>query len=415
MGELTEKQSHEFFVLMEALSSRVFARNRETLCRFIGGQGGWSDDWQCSDKPDFYRVFDDKIVGIEHFAVDKYAKSRKGGKEYQQFAKAALNDAEKVRRKYVGCIGTCDIRVPVGEAFQIVGDSMVDQVTIGDKHMFSSFSVALNHHIGRLDTYRKNLSITGAGKRVIVGCLIELTGDFSDFVLFEDGKIHANKSGLLPLSHHLLILLSYALQKGFDFVMLYRACKNYGFGTTLENRLLVMDSPIFLNDMTGYYHGEAIYQYIPASYSRNLTAKTKYSVRVNSVSDNLDSVQNVNVAGPGIDLRLYWHFVFWVICVWKSGGFCYCDLEMSATAYALWNLRARWGETIYYDSKTGENMKGICPYGFHKDAFDMLRSQFLNQYCLPGVQSLTLLRERQTRIDDSGPAWLRMPDKKRRK
>ena len=234
MSESTEQQNHEFSVLMEALSSRVFTRSRETLCRFIGEQGGWSDGWQRSDKPDFYRIFDDKIVGIEHFAVDKYVKPRKGGKEYQQFAKAAQNDAEKVRRKYVGCIDTCDIRVPVGEAFQIVGDSMVDQITIGDKHMFSSFSVALNRHIGRLDTYRKNLGTTGAGKRVIVGCLIELTGDFSDFVLFEDGKIRANKSGLLPLSHCLLILLSYALQKGFDFVMLYRACKNYEFGTTLE-------------------------------------------------------------------------------------------------------------------------------------------------------------------------------------
>lgn len=393
----------------------MFARSRETLCRFIGEQDGWSDGWQRSDKPDFYRVFDDKIVGIEHFAVDKYAKPRKGGKEYQQFVKAALNEVEKVRRKYVECIDTCDIRVPVGEAFQIVGDGIIDQVTIGDKYMFSSFSVALNRHIDRLDTYRKNLGAIGAGKRVIVGCLIELTGNFSDFVLFEDGKIRANKSGLLPLSHYLLILLSYALQKGFDFVMLYRACKNYGFGTTLENRLLIMDSPIFLNDMTGYYHGEAIYQYIPASYSRNLTAKTKYSVRVSPVSDNLDSVQNVNVAGPGIDLRLYWPLVLWIIYVWQNDGFCYCDLEMSATAYALWKLQARWGETVYHDSKTGENRKGIHPYGFRKDAFDMLRSQFLNRYCLPGVQSLTLFRERQMRIDDSGPAWLHMQDKKRRK
>lgn len=415
MRELTDKQEYERSVLTDALSSKVFSRSREVLCRTIGEQDGWIDDWQCSDSPDFYRVFDNKIVGIEHFAVDKYTKPRKGGREYQQFAKAALNEAKKVRKKYVGRIDTCDIRIPVGEEFQIIGDSMVDQVTIGDKYMFSSFCNTLDHHVGRLDTYHKNLSSKGAGRQVSIGCLIELTGDFSDVIMFEDGKIRTNNSGLLPLSHWLLSLLSHALQKGFDFVILYRACKNYGFGTTLENRLLAMDSPILLDDMAGYYHGEAIYQYIPASYSRNLKAKTEYSVRFNPVFDNLDGIQNVQVSGSGVDLQLYWYLVFWTIYVWQNGGFCYCDLEMSATAYALWKLQAQWGETTYHNSKTGESAAGICPYGFRKDVFDMLRSQFLNRYRLSGVQSLSLLRERQTQIDDSDSSWLHVSSKKRRK
>lgn len=52
----------------------------------------------------------------------------------------------------------------------------------------------------RLGDYRANLRTLDGSKKTEVGLLVEIFGNFSDLILFNDGEIVSNRNGLLPLS-----------------------------------------------------------------------------------------------------------------------------------------------------------------------------------------------------------------------
>lgn len=412
------KQKREYSILMRAFSASVFARSKEALRR-IFGDSDLTSDWQSYDKPDFYRIFDDKIVGIEHFSVDKYAYPEKsGGKiKYQQFVKAAMNTADSVRLKYSKNPSISDYRPFMNEAFSIIGDSIVEQAVIGDRYMFPSFVNSMDDHLSCTDVYRERLRSIANNKHVLLGCLAELSGNFNDVILAGPNGIVSNNDGLLPISHPVLLILSHALAHGFDFVMFYRSSFDFTNTHILADRLFVLDAPVDVYNIGQYCGGEPLYHFIPSSYTRNLRFTTHYASRNNLLRDCTDCIQDVVIHSDhndgGIDMCLYWSLVYAILLFCRLGLFCYCEIDTFATAYALDGLSAtKWGETEYRNSRTGFSRKGIVPYGYNKIAFDVLRFEFINRYRPHGAQSLELLKRRGKLVKNFDNSWLHHDTKK---
>lgn len=387
---MTEKQKQEHDVLHRALTAKVTAKSRRVLESYLGVRDMWDNDWVPSDRPDFYRTFGDRIVGIEHFAVDKFSSVRGGN--FQYFSRELQSEGEKIRKCWVDKIDTCDLAVPFGDVVELVGDIMVKESIIGDKNMMFALQSSIGRHVKRCAAYRKNLESISNGKSVKVGCLIELSGDFRDLILFEDGKIRQNDSGILPMSHCLIVLFSCALANGFDFVIFYRSAYSMTLNKSFGDFTLVMDQPVDFSDIGGYFHGEPVYGRIPVSFARNYKFKTDYGTQHNDETGTIDAMQNVSISGDGIDLQFYWKCAAMVINTIRVGGFCYCDLELAATVWVLERLQAKWSVCQYRNPETGVFENGLAPYGFNERLFEEQRIQFLLCHRIPGVLPMTLVR-----------------------
>lgn len=413
VANMTSKQVHEMCALLNALCAKMSARNRDALTKFLGPQEGWRTGWNAFDKPDFYREYDDRIIGIEHFAANKYAELKKN--EYQHFTKGFQSRCKHLYDKWSPKINDSDIREVVGDIVAHVGDMLVRKQVVGDKNMLPSLALDLSKHAGRVnedsdDGYRHRLQVKFPGRLVQVGCLIEFEGDFSDIVCFEFGRICRNQSGLLPMSHALLLMFSDALQLGFDFIIFYRKRVSFSDQYILEDRTMVFDKILLSDDVPRYIQGEPVYGRIPASAARNLKANTDYFARRNDATKCTDIIQHVQVGGRGIDLRLYWQFVKMALDTWSCGGFCYCDAEMAATVYALKETCAAWRPALYQDSKAGFTCDGIAPIIEDVCAFERCRIEFLLKHAPKKTSSFILSKLFSSHCDindSSDGAWLR--------
>lgn len=409
---MTEKQKHERGVLHKALTTKVTAKSRKILESYLGSRDTWDNGWMVSDRPDFYRSFADKVVGIEHFAVDKF--SSVNSKGFRYFSRELQPEGEKIRKRWVDKIDTCDLAEPLGEAMRLVGDIMVKESTIGDKNMMFALQSSIDQHTKSCSVYRENLESIADGKAVKVGCLVELSGDFRDLILFENGKIRQNNSGILPMSHCLIVLFSYAFVNGFDFVIFYRSAHSTTLNKSFGDFTLVMDQPVEFSDIGGYFHGEPVYGRIPVSFARNYKFKTDYGTQHNDAAGTIDTVQNVSIGGDGIDLQFYWKCTAMVINTMRVGGFCYCDLELAATVWALERLHAKWDVCQYCNPETGAFEDGFAPYGFDEKLFEAQRIQFLLRHRVPGIQPMTLVRifcKKTSEADITMGGWKRVETK----
>ena len=66
--------------------------------------------------------------------------------------------------------------------------------------MWSGFEHLIGTHAGQLGDYRANLRALDGSKKTEAGLLVEIFGNFSDLILFNDGETASNRNGLLPLS-----------------------------------------------------------------------------------------------------------------------------------------------------------------------------------------------------------------------
>lgn len=384
-----QKQINEKEVLHKALDACMTAKSRNILCEFLGDESEWNNNWKSYDRPDIYKVFNDKIVGIEHFAVDKFTDIKK--KEYQWIGKKTINECEKCKMQF-GETALDDAGLPVGELIPIVGDAIIKQSIIGDKNLFQSLIKSLKKHANSTDEYKSHLKeINGSTNEnhIKIGCLIEISGRFDDMVLFEDSNVCINDSGIMPISYSLLEYLSWALQHGFDFIVLYRTNNDILSGVSGSGQTIVMNCPM---DFSGVkkIRGEKIYSYIPASSVRNFKKKVKYYSNIKSPTN---IIQNVQLYGNGVDLRLYWSLVFHAIHLYYDNIFFTCDLEFAATIYAITMSHAKWRKCQYLDAKQNTYIDGIQPYGFNEQLFQQYRIYFLLNYRTSSILPRTLLCE----------------------
>lgn len=345
---LTRKQDDERTALFHALSAHMSGRARQNLADILGPKEGWKDGWQsgdfhrrpgCSNGPDFYRIFSDRIVGIEHFVVEKgvmYSDTKKGGK-YQNYWTKLKRGIEKAGRNAAATMSDDDLREAGIVVHKAVWDNAFEGSAIEDSNMWSSLENSIGKHAGQLADYRANLRGLDDSKRIEIGLLVEISGDFSDLLLFDNGRVTPNKDGLLPLSDGLFERLFKALDgkpdDRFDFVVLYRW--GLRFSDDAVGMTSVMTCPVDASRLRPYFQAELVYYYIPAFLARVYKSNTTHEV----------SAEYLDQAVEGcVTVYADWYFALVRrVFKWWSGDrpFC-CNLELAAMAYALMQVGAKW-------------------------------------------------------------------------
>ena len=93
-----------------------------------------------------------------------------------------------------------DIREAGIAVYKAVWDNSFKGAALGNGEMWSSPEHSIGKHAGQLGDYRANLRVLDGSKKIEAGLLVEISGNFSDLILFNDGEIASNRNGLLPLS-----------------------------------------------------------------------------------------------------------------------------------------------------------------------------------------------------------------------
>lgn len=391
VDELTEKQKRELSVLKAALLSRMTTRNLEALTSVLGDRSTWLDGWKSSDKPDFVKCVGDVAIGLEHFAVNGFSENKDGS--IQPVSNIVKGEFQSLYRAGNMALsnGSFDDALRVfSQASDLACQSSFTNRYVGDKYALAGLYRGLFGdgdklgHAQKVDTkfdktdagdksYRDYVQSKYPEKSAKVGLLIEFSGDFSYEVLFDGYQYCVNKSGLLPMSHWLLLLLSAALAKGVDFIILYRVRYDRLSGEISDSKLFVLSEP--LDDILGYIHGEPVYWHLPAMLARYGTNTMSTYVRRRNVGGKIDIVHNVS-ANVGINVPLYWRMVYQGLRAVQTKTAYYSDANMVATIYALCGISHTWNAQVYVDSDSGEREEGIAPYGFDLAAFSLRRRDF---------------------------------------
>ena len=115
-------------------------------------------------------------------------------------------------------------------------------------------------------------------KKTEVGLLVEISGNFSDLILFNDGEIASNRNGLLPLSDGLFERLFKALggrsDDKFVFIILYRR-NLWGFDEAVD-MTSVMTHPVDGSKLRPCFQAEPVYYYIPLFLSKKYVLETAH-------------------------------------------------------------------------------------------------------------------------------------------
>lgn len=400
--QLTKKQDSEKAVLFDALSARMSGRARQNLTDILGPKDGWKDSWRCGDfhrhpgcsnGPDLYRVFSDRIVGIEHFAVEKGVryvapKTGKQGKEgkYKNLGIQLKHDIREVRRRIATAISDDDMRAAGFDAHKIVWDDMFKESAIGDSNMWASLENSIGKHSRQIADYRANLRGLDGSKRIEVGLLVEISGDFSDLLLFAEGGIKPNKGGLLPLSDGLFERLFKALDDRsddkFDFIVLYR--RSPWFSDDVVEMVSVMMRPMNASGLRPYFQAEPVYYYIPSFLGREYIIETSHK----PTAKGLDQIVEGSVR---VYADWYWALVRRVFKWWsRDKTFC-CDLELAAMAYALMRVGAEWRSFGIRTFENGAILEEAYPLVGDWEAVRWHMMEFARPYFGQGPLPLFLL------------------------
>lgn len=152
-----------------------------------------------------------RVIGIEHFCVDQLVRH---GKSVQSAAARFASDNESRRRKVVGDAPDGEL---TGEMIALFGDMASRGIQLSKdaclRDLVRSLDARLfgeNGHVGKLETYRRNLLERAAGSHVELGYLLEFHTDFRGLLYFDGRMTRQLHVGEMPMFVGLYDLLDRA-------------------------------------------------------------------------------------------------------------------------------------------------------------------------------------------------------------
>lgn len=421
-----EKQQKEMHCLRDALQANMTPKTIEILDSVLETPDDWMSGWVAFDRPDLYRCVGNTVIGIEHFSVDSFSEQKAGS--IQSLTGKTLSELDRLvdRNKDHGANNGNMLEALIS-ATNIASDVFWDKQRVEDKYALLGLCEGLfgkddkKGHAQKVNgtygadekSYRNRLQEEFPTKKIRVGLLIEFIGDYSQTILFKDGKYCLNESGIIPISHELLAIFSHALSMGVDFIIFFRKQLSFDMHAIKADRTFVMDQAIPIGYTPGYIHGEPVYTALRGAQARNLCISRQTHIRHRGSTAKTDIVLSVS-GNLCVDLLQYWKLVYNGINIAKHNGFYCADIDLASIIYALSLIPHVWVETEFRNEKKGTSEKGISPCGFNLIEFYYNQLQFLyrfenrinsrSQY--PGFELSTFQSAHKAGLDDnSDGSW----------
>lgn len=175
------------------------------------------------ERPDMLSIFDDKILGIEHFEFDSSNSSSKGSefKKKDYFTKNKINDK---------------INIGLKDKDSIIVNEQIDSSSSLDNY-FNNFIRNFNNHYEKIDEYIKHINEDfGYDKEIEILFFIEDVSPLGSYFIGKNGNVNL----LNPLySDDIINLLKECPKVKYIIIGVY-AMKNYKL-IIIENNIEILE------------------------------------------------------------------------------------------------------------------------------------------------------------------------------
>ena len=218
-----EDQEEQCFVEAIKAGRRKKTRTKNIVNYLDGAQV----EREKQDRPDIIRKCKHgkknitySIVGIEHFIVDALSKTK--GSKMVSYGMESLHHIKNIYEK-----GHDELE-KTGSPSEESMDKMMGQTTLLVKDVFNTpylsfveaFKYNLEHHIRRVDEYKRRLKDVANGYPIEVAFLIEMRAEWNHIYFIDNKKATQNINGTIPMFEDVVAILETIDPTQVKFVIL---------------------------------------------------------------------------------------------------------------------------------------------------------------------------------------------------